>query len=93
MIFSRNDEVVSRPEGDKAIVLDQKTGRVYILNSTSAFLFEHCTGEVTPEQMANALTDRFEIPESYAEPSRLLNLVTRHLDLLSKARLLKTVAA
>ena len=93
MIFSKSDHVVSRPEGDKTIVLDQERGRVYILNSTSAFLFEHCTGKMTPEQMVNSLPDRFEIPEGYAEPSQLLNLVTQHLDLLRKARLLKTVEA
>jgi hypothetical protein len=93
MLFRKKEDVVSRREGDKTLVFHQNPGWVCILNSTSTFLWEHCTGELSVEDLVNLLTDRYEIPDTYAEPSDLRNLVTRHLELLQKADLLESTTA
>ncbi len=83
---------ISRREGDKTFVFHQSRGWVCILNPTATFLWEHCTGDLTAEEMADLLADRFEIPEAYADPSQLLNLVTEHLRLLQQGDLLESTA-
>lgn len=84
---------ISRREGDKTFVFHQAGGWVCILNSTATFLWEHCTGDRTTQELAKLLSDRFEIPEAYAEPAQLLNLVTEHLEFLQKVDLLESTAA
>jgi hypothetical protein len=93
MIFSRRTDVLSRREGDKTLLFHQTTGRLCILNPTSTFLWEHCDGSTTPEQIAELLPQRFEMPEEYGEGNDVLSLVTRHLSLLEKAQLLETDTA
>ena len=91
MLFRQSPDVIARPEGSKTLVFHQKSGRFCILNSTSFFLWEQCTGEKTCEQLSQLLADQFEIPGELAEPGHLLNLVNQHLAVLHKARLLETV--
>lgn len=92
MIFRKRPDIIARPEGNKMLVFRQEIHRVFILNPTSTFLWESCTGERPVEEIGRMLAERFELPEEYAEPSRRTDLVTGHLDLLCKAGLLEASA-
>lgn len=93
MTFRKTDGVISRREGENTLVFKQQSRDLVILNPTSTFIWEHCTGELTPREITDLLAKRFEVPVEYAEPSRLLGFVTGHLDLLRRAELLVPTTA
>lgn len=93
MVFRKRKDVVARPEGSKTLIFQQSTGRVSILNSTSTFLWEHCDGHLTVEQLTELLRQCYEIPQAYSGPPALQELVTRHLEVLQKAEYLEIAPA
>jgi hypothetical protein len=92
MVFRKKPDIVARREGDKTLVFHHEIRRLFILNPTSTVIWESCTGELGPEEIGHLLADRFDLPEEYAEPSRLASVVTDHLEVLQKARLIEAVA-
>ena len=93
MSYRQNPDVISRREGNKTLVFFQRCRQLCILNSTSTVIWEHCREERTAEEIAMLLADRFEIPAEHREPQHVLSVVTDHLSLLERARLLESVTA
>ncbi|HYU35094.1 MAG TPA: PqqD family protein [Thermoanaerobaculia bacterium] len=89
MVFRKKPDVITRREGNKTLVFHQEIRRLFILNPTSTFIWESCTGERAHEEIGQLLAEHFELPEEYADPSRLASVVADHLELLHQARLLE----
>jgi len=79
----KNKAVVTEAVGDGLGVFDPEQRRSFVLNATSALVFEHCDGETTPRQLTELLRQKFNVSETQAE--KLLRLT---LDELQTAGLL-----
>lgn len=53
--------------GDGLAVLDGGRKQSYVLNATSALVFQHCDGRTSPEQLAELLRQKFNLPQGEAE--------------------------
>jgi hypothetical protein len=73
--------------GDGLAVLDAERKQSYILNATSALVFQHCDGQTSPERLAEILRQKFNLRQAEAE--RLTQLA---LEELGTAQLLVPVA-
>src|SRR5690349_9154784 len=73
--------------GDGLAVLDAEREQSYVLNATSALVFEHCDGQTSPERLAEILRRKFNLRQAEAE--RLTQLA---LEELETARLLMPTA-
>lgn len=93
MIFRRSADVIARREGDQTLVFHQKTGWICILNPSSTFIWETCTGDLSPEEIADRIRHEFTAPEDATDGPRVLGVVEKHLDLMHKAQLLDIVEA
>lgn len=93
MNYRQSEEVVARREGDKTLIFQQKTGWLCILNSTSTFIWENLDGASSPAEMTDLLLRRFDVPDEWADPALLRELVEQHLDLMCKGQLLELDAA
>lgn len=58
------DDVLWRRDGedDQIILAKAVYGAIFILNPTSAFIFEHCSGERDPEKILHLLSEECSIP-------------------------------
>lgn len=79
----RNPDISTAAVGDGLGVLDREQKQSYILNATSALVYQHCDGQTTPRQLAELLRQRLNVPQGQAE--QLLRLA---LDELQAAGLL-----
>ena len=73
--------------GDGLAVLDAERKQSYVLNATSALVFQHCDGQTSPERLAEILRQKFNLRQAEAE--RLTQLA---LEELQTAGLLETVS-
>ena len=71
--------------GDGLAVFDPQQQQCHVLNATSALVFQHCDGQTTPQQLAELLRQKFNLPHSQVE-----QLLWLTLDELEKANLLQT---
>lgn len=62
-------------------------GQKYVLNATSALVFQHCDGQTSPEQLAEILRQKFNLLPAEAE-----HLVQLALEELESAQLLMPAA-
>lgn len=53
-------------EGE-TIVLDRANERVHQLNEVGTFILEHCDGTRTPEEIAAAVAERYDVAPTRAE--------------------------
>ena len=53
--------------GDGLAVLDAERKQSYVLNATSALVFQHCDGQTSPEQLAEILRQKFNLRQAEAE--------------------------
>lgn len=53
--------------GDGLAVLDGERKQPYVLNATSALVFQHCDGQTSPEQLAEILRQKFTLRQAEAE--------------------------
>lgn len=83
-ILSLSTEAV----GDGLAVLDAERKQSYILNATSALVFQHCDGQTSPEQLAEILRQKFNLRQAEAE-----QLTRLALEELQTAGLLETGVA
>jgi hypothetical protein len=90
-IYKRSAEVITRREGDSSLAFEQSTGWVCIMNKTSRFLWEHCTGENSVEDLTELLRQHFDLSEFSEEEGSLLEIVGRHLDLMHKGMLVEAI--
>lgn len=59
MTFERNQEVEAAPLNEEAILLDPTSSKFFMLNSTSAFVWEQLSTPATIEGIATAIVDNF----------------------------------
>jgi hypothetical protein len=64
--------------GDGLAVLDSGRKQSYVLNATSALVFQHCDGQTSPEQLAGILRQKFNLRQAEAE--RLTQLALEELE-------------
>ena len=81
----RSTTVVTEAVGDGLGVFDTKRKQSYVLNATSALVFQHCDGQTTPQQLTELLRQKFNVSPAQAEKLLGLALVE-----LGKANLLET---
>ena len=73
--------------GDGLAVLDAGREQSYVLNATSALVFQHCDGQTSPEQLAELLRRKFNLQQAEAE-----HLTRLALEELETAKLLESAA-
>ena len=56
------DDVVFRELEDEWVVFDPVTRRLHALNGTAAVVWEHCGGDLTVGEIAEAVRDAFRDP-------------------------------
>jgi hypothetical protein len=59
MTFERNKEVEAAPLNEEAILLDPTSSQFFMLNSTSAFIWDQLSTPATIERIATAVVDTF----------------------------------
>jgi hypothetical protein len=59
MTFERNQEVEAAPLNEEAILLDPTSSKFFMLNSTSAFIWDQLSRPATVERIATAIVDTF----------------------------------
>ncbi len=84
----RSTTVVTEAVGDGLGVFDPSRNQSYVLNATSALVFQHCDGQTTPQQLTERLRRKFNLSAGQAE-----QLLALTLDELHKADLLQGSAA
>jgi Coenzyme PQQ synthesis protein D (PqqD) len=84
----RNPAVSATPVGDGLGVFDSEQKQSYVLNATSALVYQHCDGQTTPRQLAEILRQNLNVPQGQAE--QLLRLALAELQ---AAGLLQSSAA
>jgi Coenzyme PQQ synthesis protein D (PqqD) len=84
----KSSTVSTEAVGDGLSVFDHEQKRPYVLNATSALVFQHCDGQTTPQQLTELLRRRLNVPP--AEADRLMRFA---LDELQTAGLLQSSAA
>jgi len=53
--------------GDGLAVFDSEQEQSFVLNATSALVFQHCDGQTSPQQMAEIVRQKFNVPSAEAE--------------------------
>lgn len=84
----RNPAVSTAAVGDGLGVFDPEQNQSYVLNATSALVFQHCDGQTTPQQLTELLRRKLNVPSADAD-----QLMWLALDELQTAGLLQSSAA
>jgi len=80
--LARNEELVVQELPDEVLVYDLKSHKAHCLNKTSAFIWNHCDGQTTADEIAKLMEKEFQTPVSQ-------DAVWFALDKLGKADLLQ----
>jgi len=59
---ARNGQLVVRELPEETLVYDLERHEAHCLNNTSAFVWKHCDGQTTVEEMARLLRREFDAP-------------------------------
>lgn len=81
----RRSNMVSEVVGDGLAIFDPQQQQPYVLNATSALVFQHCDGQTPPQRLIELLRQKFNLSHRHAE--QLLWLALKELD---EAHLLQT---
>jgi hypothetical protein len=84
----RSKAVSTEAVGDGLSVFDHEQKQSFVLNATSALVFQHCDGQTTPQQLTELLRRKLNVPPAEAD-----SLVRLALDELQAAGLLQPGAA
>lgn len=57
--FERNQQVEAAPLNEEAILFEPNSSKFFMLNSTSAFIWEQLSTPVSIERIATAIADNF----------------------------------
>ncbi|MFY9555700.1 MAG: PqqD family protein [Blastocatellia bacterium] len=79
---ARNDELVVQDLPDEVLVYDLKSHKAHCLNKTAAFIWRHCDGQTTADEIAKMMQQEWETPVTE-------DAVWFALNKLSKAELLQ----
>jgi coenzyme PQQ synthesis protein D (PqqD) len=80
--LARNDELVVQDLPDEVLVYDLKSNKAHCLNKTAAFIWKHCDGRTTAEEIAEMMAEEWHTPVTE-------DAVWFALNKLSKAELLQ----
>ena len=80
--LARNEELVVQDLRDEVLVYDLKSQKAHCLNPTAAFVWNHCDGQRTPDEIARLMAEEWQTPVSE-------DAVWFALNKLSKADLLQ----
>jgi hypothetical protein len=80
--LARNDELVVQDLPDEVLIYDLKSHKAHCLNTTAAFIWKHCDGQTTADQMAKMMQQEWQMPVTE-------DAVWFALNKLSKAELLQ----
>ncbi len=71
----RNEAILARVLEDEVVLFDPQTNKIHSLNPTAFFLWEHCDGERTSDQLVTLVCRRFDVAADRAaiDVSRLLD--------------------
>lgn len=58
---SKRDYLITHEIEEEVLLYDPTVDLSHRLNVTATFIWQHCDGEHTPEQIAQLLTDNFEV--------------------------------
>ncbi len=82
----RSTTIITEAVGDGLGVFDRTRKQSYVLNATSALVFQHCDGQTTPEQLTELLRQKFNLSRGQAEQLLELSLEKLHkADLLQRS--------
>ncbi len=73
----RSRTVATEVVGDGLGVFDREQKQSYVLNATSALVFQHCDGQTTPRQLTEILRRKLNVPP--AEADQLVRLALGEL--------------
>src|SRR5579864_726969 len=73
----RSRAVSTQVVGDGLSVFDREQRQSYVLNATSALVFQHCDGQTTPQQLTELLRRKLNVPP--AEAGQLARLALDEL--------------
>ncbi len=77
------DDVLFRQVDDEWVVFDPAANELHVLNLPAAIIWRHCTGQLSPEEIAERLTEAYSI-----EAERALDDVRTTLSRFEEAGLL-----
>src|ERR1700741_3115455 len=60
--LARNDELVVQDLPDEVLVYDLKNHKAHCLNKTAAFVWNHCDGQTTVEDIAKMMEQEWHTP-------------------------------
>ena len=80
--LARNDELVVQALPDEVLIYDLKSHKAHCLNTTAAFIWKHCDGQTTADEIAKMMQQEWQTPVSE-------DAVWFALNKLSKAELLQ----
>ena len=84
----KSSTVSTEAVGDGLSVFSHEQKQSYVLNATSALVFQHCDGQATPQQLTELVRRKLNVPPAEAE-----QLVRLALDELRTAGLLQSSGA
>jgi Coenzyme PQQ synthesis protein D (PqqD) len=80
--LARNDELVVQDLPDEVLIYDLKSHKAHCLNTTAAFIWKHCDGQTTADEIAKMMQQEWQTPVTE-------DAVWFALNKLSKAELLQ----
>jgi hypothetical protein len=84
----RRPNVQAEPIGDGMGIFDPQQGQSYVLNTTTALVWQHCDGQTTTQQLAEFIKQKFNLTSEQAD-----QLMQMALDELEEANLLEKNAS
>ena len=90
-LYKKSADVITRQEGDGTLAFEQSAGNICIMNRASAFIWEHCTGDCSAEDIGLLVQQHFDLSKFSDGKSSLVDVISHHLDLMHKAKLVEAV--
>src|SRR4029077_17553365 len=75
--LARNDELVVQDLPDEVLIYDLKSHKAHCLNKTAAFIWNHCDGQTTTEEIAKMMEKEWHTPVTEDEVWFALNKLSR----------------
>lgn len=61
VVIRRRDDVSMSMNGDQALIVDERSGQVHLVNQTAGRIWELCDGDPTFAQVVGGLADSYGI--------------------------------